>query len=130
MQLEDQQNKLKKEQEGKAEISKKDDEVRKLEAQIEQERRAHEGRMAQLLENFRSEAASVRRVHFDSEAPQTMPQSAFDPDNPDAPDLTPAPRLEPDALEVEAASGVGWREIHDREENRARLMKAEVQSVT
>jgi len=113
----------------------KEGERRKLQADLAQVDDAHKKKMEELQENFRrqsQEMSSARNSYF-------SPPRASAKDSDRSPDwrlheseaqspsqlfpLVPPP----DRLQEEADRGMGWRELHDREEQRALAVRGELQ---
>lgn len=130
-QLRRKEDELSKEKARKAEGSKKDDELRQgLLAQLQQMDMDHAKKMTELQEGFQRQASAVRssRASFKDESQDWgAPDDEGGRGNPDTA-LQVALEPEPDALQAEAEKGASWRELHDREEQRALLAKAELQS--
>lgn len=98
---------------------------RKLQSDLSQVDDLHKKKMAELQENFRIQMEQLQRASpKSSERPPDWTVS-----DSEACPLVPSPATPPapDRLQEEADRGVAWRDLHDREEQRAVAAKAELQ---
>jgi hypothetical protein len=107
-----------------------------LEEQLEQERKNHERNLAKMQEKFAQHTEElqkqVRQARFADQGESRASASHGEEGNPDSLEIPPEPAVapEPDELEAEAESGVAWRVLHDREEQRACLAREELHRIT
>lgn len=97
---------------------------RKLQSDLSQVDDLHRKKMVELQENFRRQMEQLQRVSpKGSERPPDWTVS-----DSEACPLVPSPAAPPapDRLQEEADRGVAWRDLHDREEQRAVAAKAEL----